>query len=214
MAKGARRQKSGFHGLFLTGSICDIIFSYRENRGLQTLTEIDSVFSIDIGGESLERICIFQAAVEVLNYSLYEGEADPRPFDLMESFSRSLSNAADPWALFFAFEIGLLRLTGYFPHIFSCGRCGTDLRGGEFGIAVETGDVRCSDCAGGGMKIIGEEAARIIYDIDVENLDEILNIEIGKRSRGEIGRILHGIFRNHVEGYDTPASLGLLKGVI
>ena len=213
IAKGARRPGSKFAGVLLTGSICDIVFSYRVNRGLQTLIEADPVFCLDTGSQTLERVCIFQAAIEVLNRSLYEGEPEREPFNLIEDFCLSLAGAADPFALFFAFEIRLLRLTGYFPDIYQCSRCGTDLIGDAFFLDVQTGEVRCAGCSKSPPSVSGRASARI-YNIDVENLGEILNIELTERERSEIGRVLHGIFKVHVEGYRVPSSLGLLKGVI
>ncbi|MBD3180197.1 MAG: DNA repair protein RecO [Candidatus Latescibacteria bacterium] len=214
MARGARRSRSKFSGTLLTGSICDIVFSYRVSRGLQTLTDIETVYSLDTGRETLERVCIFQAAMEVLNYSLFEGEPDAGPFDLIENFILSLKESADPFTLFFAFEIRLLRLTGYFPHIYECGCCRADTVEKGFSVDISSGEIRCQDCSRRGMTAVSGEAAEKIYDIDVENLSEMLNIELNKKLRGEIGRMLHGIFRLHVEGYRAPASLGLLKGVI
>ncbi len=213
IAKGAKRPGSKFAGALLTGSICDIIFSYRVNRGLQTLSDADPVFCLDTGNQTLERVCIFQAAIEVLNHSLFEGEPGREPFDLIEDFSFSLDGAADPFALFFAFEIRLLRLIGYFPDIYRCSLCGADLRAKPFRLDIQTGEVSCSGC-GGKTPPVSRQAAAKIYNIDVEKLGEILNIELTERERSEIGRALHGIFRVHVEGYRVPSALGLLKGVI
>jgi len=213
IARGARRRKSKFAGSLLTGNICDIVFSYKVNRGLQTLTDTETIFCFDTGNESLQSLCIFQAAMEVLNYSLYEGEADENAFDLIENFNLSLKRAADPYALFFAFEIRLLRLTGYFPHLYQCGSCGEDLRRKGFGVEILSGAVRCESCASGGMTMVSRSASEKIYNIDVENPDGMLNIVLSREERGDIGRMLHGIFKSHVEGYRIPASLSLLKGV-
>jgi DNA repair protein RecO (recombination protein O) len=213
LAKGAKRKKNGISGSFMTGNICEIVFYSNVGRGLQILKEIDCRSSFDDAGKDLKRLSIFQAALEVVDRSVIEQETDEGIFNLVENFFALLPVVADPWAAFFAFETKLLKLTGFFPSILKCDRCGKILAGAEFGINSSNWQARCEKCITEGMILISVSASSILIDMENRPMNDIINLKLDRKDRREIGRFLHEIFRAHVEGYKLPSSLGLLKGV-
>ena len=146
LAKGARRMKSALQGSLMTGSVSEIVFYWRPERGLQLLKEIETVGPYEAALGDLERLCLFQAGLEIVDRSVVENESDERVFDMMETFMRLLPAAADPWALFYAFEIGVLKLAGSFPATASCAHCRRTLENEAFSIDPASGLVSCASC--------------------------------------------------------------------
>jgi len=212
LAKGARGARSPFAGGLRTGNVCEIVFYARDERGLQLLKELESAVPVEAASGDFERLCLLQAGLEIVDRSVVERSADDRLFDLLESFMRSLSAAVDPWALFFAFEVGVLKLAGSFPSTRACALCGRSLDAEIFGVDPVSGVVTCAACGGGG-KALSAEAAAALAKMDLSCCDGAETSSLGPRERKEIGELLHHIFTNHVEGYRLPYALRLCKGV-
>lgn len=213
LAKGARGGKSPFAGNLRTGSVGEVVFYSREERGLQLLKEIEGSVPLESPLADLERLCLLQAALEIIDRSVVERSADERLFDLVESFMRLLSRAADPWALFFAFEIGVLKLAGSFPSTRSCARCGRELEGEAFAVDPASGTVTCGACGARSARRLSSEAASALTLMDRGGLEAVGSATLGARARKEIGEIVHRVFTSHMDGYRLPNALRLCKGV-
>ncbi len=211
LARGAKREKSRFFGSLMTGNICELVFYYNVHRGLQTLKEIECRRTIDTGRKSLTRLCIFQAALEVLDRAVLEREADEGIFRLVEEFYGTLAGAPDPWPPFFSFEIGLLRFTGLFPEILECSECGRSLKGAPFRLNTAIGRTTCQGCARRGDRIISKSTSDKLAVIIDKGPAGLEGMRLENEERGEIGRLLHHIFNAHIEGYRLPDSLRILK---
>jgi DNA repair protein RecO (recombination protein O) len=212
LAKGARGARSPFAGALRTGNVCEIVFYAREERGLQLLKELESALPVEAASGDFERLCLLQAGLEIVDRSVVERSADERLFDLLESFMRLLGGAADPWALFYAFEVGVLKLAGSFPSVRACARCGRALEAELFAVDPASGAVTCRRCRGPG-KLLSAGAAGALSRMDRGGYDAAGAAKLGARERKEIGELLHHIFTNHVDGYRLPAALRLCKGV-
>lgn len=213
LAKGARGARSPFAGGLRTGNVCEIVFYARDERGLQLLKEMESAVPVEASSGDFERLCLLQAGLEIVDRSVVERSADDRLFDLLESFMRLLSRAVDPWALFFAFEVGVLKLAGSFPSTRMCAACGRELGAELFTVDPVSGAVTCPACGGGGGKVLSAGAAAALAKMDRSGYDGAETSSLGPRERKEIGELLHHIFTNHVDGYRLPYALRLCKGV-
>jgi DNA repair protein RecO (recombination protein O) len=213
LGKGARRGKSPLSGSLATGTVCEIVFYAREERGLQLVKEIEAAPAFESATADLERLCILQAGLEIVDRSVVERSADEQLFDLLETFMRLLSHADDPWALFFAFEVGLLKIAGSFPSIRACGRCGRELDGVTFAIDAASGAVTCAACRDRGARPLSRSAAEALSRMERTGLDGVERLTLGSRERKEIGELIHDVFANHIDGYRLPSALRLCKGV-
>ncbi len=94
-----------------------------------------------------------------------EQEASPRAFTALTRFLEALDEAPvaegpparDPLAL--SFQLKLLWLAGYLPHLTSCAECGseTDLAG----FSPRAGGAVCASCANGAIPLSGAGIAGI-----------------------------------------------------
>jgi DNA repair protein RecO (recombination protein O) len=213
LVKGARSPKSAHAGSLRTGSVSEVVFYYRPERGLQLLKEVETVGTIEAADDDLERLCLFQAGLEVVDRSVVERDSDERVFDMIESFMKVLPLSADPWALFYALEINILKLAGSFPAIGACERCRRSLENEAFAVDAASGLVTCVACGGGGGQALTRGAAALLARMDRLGFDGARDTKMSRGERKEIGELLHHFFANHVEGYRLPYALRLCKGV-
>ncbi len=211
MAKGARRMKSPFAGSLLTGNVCDVVFYNKEGRGIQTLTEIDVVSSWSGSHDHLERMCLLQAGLEVVDHSVVGGESDSRIFDILEKYTDKIKSAGNWWFYFYTMEVKLLILLGHFPSLEACSRCGRELREGS-GIIPSSGEVLCRECGGGGTVQVSPESFKYLKNMAERDFEQICPVSLNSTVRREVGRALHYLFLHHVDGYTLPNSLRLIKG--
>jgi DNA repair protein RecO (recombination protein O) len=209
LAKGANRTGSPFAGALRTGSIGEIVFYYKQDRGLHPLKEIESRNVFENYVEDLEKLCIFQAGLEVVDRAVIEREADERTFDLLEGFITALPGADDAWAVLFTFYVRLLKMSGVYPSINGCTVCGKELAGG-FEAVPQTGRVTCRGCGSGDRLFISGESAEILRRMERGAFE---GLALGTKERKEIGRFLHYLFLHHIEGYRLPSALNILKEV-
>lgn len=212
LAKGAKKDRSPFAGFLRTGNLGDIVFYYKQERGLHLLKEIEGNETFYNSIEDLERLCIFQAGLEVLDRSVKERDADERIFDLLEGFILLLPRISDPWAVLFALYARLLRLIGFYPATDRCADCGTDLAGG-FMAQPQAGRITCGACGAEGALLVSDRSARLLSRLTGDDLSGIEELSIQAEERKEIGRFLHYLFLYHIDGYRLPNALQILKEV-
>jgi DNA repair protein RecO (recombination protein O) len=131
VAKGIRRTKSRFGARLEPLSHVEAIL--HEGRGeLHTVTGAELVRSHHAARELPYRLGVGLIGVEAMLRLFTEEEANERAFTALTRFldvvdglpARSAAPAMDPLAL--AFQLKLLWLSGYLPHLTSCAECGAE----------------------------------------------------------------------------------------
>ncbi len=213
LAKGARRMSSPLRGVLLAGGVCETVFYYRTDGGLNLLTECGAADIPASSRDGLERLCIFQAGLEIVDRAAVGRDADERLFDIVEAFMRLVPSAVDPWALFFALEIAVLSIAGSFPSLDACSDCGKPLAGARLSVDPASGRVGCVSCGRGSGRTLSAASSAALVRLRRGGLREAGSAPLGGDERREIGGLLHRLFAGHVEGYRLPNALRLCKGV-
>jgi len=152
IAKGAhRRTKAGaskFDGGLDLLDVGDAVFTFDPARELNTLTE----WGLREGHlelrRSLRAMYLAQYAAELI--ALLFQEHDPHPA-LFDSLVKTLPEMATPRAeeTFLAFQLDLLRESGYLPELGHCGECGLPAGADEYAyFSADRGGVVCRNCEG------------------------------------------------------------------
>lgn len=123
VAKGVRKTKSRFGGrLEPPGHVSLLLY---EGRGLDVVTQVESVDHLRPLREDLERMTDALALVEAVDQTAQEGEPNPGIFRMLVNALRTLSAAPErPALLVGAFYWKLLALEGVAPLIDECVSCG------------------------------------------------------------------------------------------
>ncbi len=159
VAKGVRRTKSRF-GARLEPLSHVALMLHQGGGELHTVTGVDLVNSHRVAREDGRRLGIGLVGLEAMLRLYPEQEANQRAFTALTRFLEALDDveppdgppARDPLAL--SFQLKLLWLSGYLPHLTSCAECGseTDLAG----FSARAGGAVCAACANGALALSSE----------------------------------------------------------
>src|SRR6266536_2722332 len=151
VAKGVRKTKSRFGARLEPLSHVELIL-HQGSGELQTVTGVDLVHSHDAARADYYRLSIGLIGAEAMLRLFSEQEKNERAFTALTRFLDVLDGAPhlverpalDPLAL--SFQLKLLWLSGYLPHLTSCAECGaTDAP--LVGYSPRAGGAVCRGCA-------------------------------------------------------------------
>jgi DNA repair protein RecO (recombination protein O) len=164
IAKGVRKTRSRFGGRLEPLSHVELVL--HEGRGeLQTITGASLVRSHAAIRDDTRRSAIGLVGAEAVLRLFPEQEHNERVFaaltrflDLLdESDNGPLRPELDPLGL--AFQLKLLWLAGYLPHVRSCAECGADEN--IVGYSPRAGGAVCVTCASGALTLSAEGLAAV-----------------------------------------------------
>src|SRR6478672_7160753 len=164
IAKGVRKTKSRFGGRLEPLSHVELML--HEGSGeLQTITGVELLRSHHETREDGYRLNVGLIGAEAMLRLFGEPEANERAFTALARFLDLLDEApvvetrpaVDPLAL--SFQLKLLWLAGYLPHLTSCVECGAS--GALVGFDARAGGAVCALHAGGALRLSEEGIAGI-----------------------------------------------------
>ncbi len=151
VAKGIRRTKSRFGGRLEPLSHVELLL-HQGNGELGTVTGADLMRSHHAAREEPYRLGVGLVGLEAMLRLFSEQEANARAFGALTRFLDLLDEApvrsgsppgVDPLAL--SFQLKLLWLSGYLPHVTSCVECGDERA--LVGFSPRAGGAVCTACA-------------------------------------------------------------------
>src|SRR3954463_8100380 len=151
VAKGVRKTKSRFGARLEPLSHVELML-HQGQSDLQTVTGVELIRSHQAAREDYYRLSVGLIGAEAMLRLFSEQEANERAFTALTRFLDGLDTtphpaarpALDPLAL--SFQLKLLWLSGYLPHLTSCAECGaTDAT--LAGYSPRAGGAVCGACA-------------------------------------------------------------------
>ena len=151
MAKGVRKTTSRFGARLEPLSHVELML-HQGSGELQTVTGVHLVHPHSDAREDYYRLSVGLIGAEAMLRLFSEQEANPRAFtaltrflDLLDEAPHSTQRPAlDPLAL--SFQLKLLWLSGYLPHLTSCAECGA-ADAALVGYSPRAGGAVCAACA-------------------------------------------------------------------
>jgi DNA repair protein RecO (recombination protein O) len=165
VAKGVRKTKSRFGARLEPLTHVELVL--HQGRGeLHTISGVECVRTHRRAREDPYRLQVGLIGLEAMLRLFPDQEQNARAFEALTRFLDALDDtrpaeerpALDPLAL--AFQLKLLWLSGYLPHVTSCVNCGATADLVEF--APRAGGVVCRACADGAIAL--SEAGRTAID--------------------------------------------------
>lgn len=150
IAKGAHRVTKAGASRFGGGvdllEVGDAVFTDRPEKELATLTEWQLVEGHPRLRGSLRAMYLGMYAAELVGLLIEEHDPHPTLFDRLEATLIELGTARAEQA-FLAFELDLLRETGYLPELNVCVSCGRRITPrGTIGFDADRGGIVCRNC--------------------------------------------------------------------
>lgn len=213
LAKGARRPKSPFHAVLETGYQVEVIYYYKENRELQTLSQCDLINSFSGIHEKYERTAAAMAILELMLSSMIGDESNLSLFHRIVETFNALNGANKLYKQYYwNFAFHLLRNLGFEFNVEHCVLCGTKITGKRFSVLLKKGGILCSSCNKNEMLdfSVSAETAKLIDRYNVILPDIVSRYVPSSNAVREIDELLHRFMLFHLEGYKKPQSLNLL----
>jgi DNA repair protein RecO (recombination protein O) len=151
VAKGVRKTKSRFGGRLEPLSQVELML-HQGSGELQTITGVQLTRSHQVARDDYYRLSVGLIGAEAMLRLFPEQEANERAFTALTRFLDLLDEtphaaerpALDPLAL--SFQLKLLWVSGYLPHLTSCAECSAD-DVALVGYSPRSGGAVCRDCA-------------------------------------------------------------------
>jgi DNA repair protein RecO (recombination protein O) len=166
VAKGVRKTKSRFGARLEPLSHVELLL-HQGGGELQTVTGAELIRSHRDSREQPYRLGVGLIGAEAMLRLFPEQEANERAFralarfldllDELEPAAPGTRSAAEPLVL--SFQLKLLWLAGYLPHVTSCAECGAE--SGLAGYSPRAGGAVCDACANGALPLSRDGAVGI-----------------------------------------------------
>ncbi len=151
IAKGALRSRRRFVGNIEPMSHVLLVFFHSEKSNLARVEEVALVNGFSGLKLDIETLSAGYYLLELVSEMTREGQAIERVFSLLTSFLGMLDSGGEREVLLRFFEIKLLSVLGYMPHLSGCVVCGgpfeVTANGAGLLFSSEKGGVVCTGCA-------------------------------------------------------------------
>lgn len=202
VAKGVRKTRSRFGARLEPLSHVDLLL-HRGSGELDTVTGVQLVRAHVRAREDFYRLSVGLIGMEAMLRLFSEQEANERAFTAVTRFldvldeipSRAERPAVDPLAL--AFQLKLLWLSGYLPHLQSCSECGAE--GVPLvGYAPSAGGGVCSRCAGRTEALaVSADGIAGIEALLAQPLADAGRLDLSERARRDALRVVTSSYEYH-----------------
>ena len=200
VAKGIRKTKSRFGARLEPLSHVELLL-HQGSGELHTVTGVQLLRSHREAREDHYRLGVALAGAEAMLRLFTEQEANPKAFAALLRFLDVADHLAarpgsrpglDPLAL--AFQLKLLWLSGYQPHLDGCSECSAD--GPLIGYSATAGGLVCGACANGAL-IVGEASAAAMRALLRATLADAATFELGEQEARETAAVVNASHEYH-----------------
>jgi DNA repair protein RecO (recombination protein O) len=200
VAKGVRKTKSRFGARLEPLSHVELVLHVGSGE-LQTITGVELMRSHRAAREDPYRLGVGLIGLESMLRLYSEQEASPRAFGALARFldvldelpTRMTSPSLEPLAL--SFQLKLLWLAGYLPHLTSCAECGDP--GPFVGYSPRAGGAVCRACAGDDVLALSGAALHGIEGLLRRPLAEAGAAGLSARSEREALGVITSSYEYH-----------------
>jgi len=148
VARGARKLKSRFGAGLEPSTVLVLSYFEKEGRELVSLRHAEIVCSYFRLASSMEIVSALAYMSELVMEFSPPGEPNEKVYRMVKAVLDALDREpGDLQALILYFEIWILKLSGFFPDLRACARCGKSLGNGRFGFFTSQSGLSCEECS-------------------------------------------------------------------
>lgn len=201
VAKGVRRTKSRFGARLEPLSHVELLL-HQGSGELHTVTGASLVDPHRPAREDPYRLSVALVGVEAMLRLFVEEERNERAFEALTRFLEALDGlpaglqgraAVDPLAL--AFQLKLLWLSGYVPHLGSCVECGDEAA--LVGYLPRAGGAVCATCAPSETVLLSPEGFRGVHALLRSRLTDAHGLGLGDRAARDALAVVVSAYEFH-----------------
>jgi DNA repair protein RecO (recombination protein O) len=200
VAKGIRKTKSRYGARLEPLSHVELLLHVGSGE-LQTITGVELLHSHRAAREDPYRLGVGLIGLEAMLRLYSEQEASPRAFEALTRFldvldalpARPTAHRLEPLVL--SFQLKLLWLAGYLPHLTSCAECGAE--GPLVGYSPTASGAVCRSCAGDGLLALSQPALGGIEAMLRRPLADAREAGLSSRSEREALGVITSLYEYH-----------------
>jgi DNA repair protein RecO (recombination protein O) len=213
IAKGARKIRSRKAGHL--EPFTRVTLQLAKGRDLLIVTQADTLDAYLALGADLVRTGYASYLVELLDRFTYEDESENQAIFrlLTESLSR-IAGETDPWLAMRFYEVRLLDLLGFRPHLFECANCGEEIKAVNQYFSAAAGGVLCPKCGTGlpGAWNVSVEALKVFRHIQRSPYAEAQRAHPEPDARNELEALIQRYLTYLLErGLNSPEFIKQIK---
>jgi DNA repair protein RecO (recombination protein O) len=202
VAKGVRKTMSRFGARLEPLSHVELLL-HQGKSDLQTITGVELIRPHNAAREDYYRLSVGLIGAEAMLRLFSEQEANDRAFTALTRFLDVLDDlphtaerpALDPLAL--SFQLKLLWLSGYLPHLTSCAECGVE-DATLIGYSPRAGGAVCGGCANRTEALgLSADGIRGIEGLLASPLADATAIGLGERASRDALRVVTASYEYH-----------------
>lgn len=189
IAKGCRKQKSRSRGIIQLFTYAD--FALYKGRNLDTITQCEAKESFTDIRNDLERLAYASYICELLDGFVTSGEKHDDLFYLA-LICLHLLTVEEPQLLTWAFELKLMDVLGYRPHLENCVLCGNSLTGNRVAFSSAHGGAICKECAVGSCEYVecSVGTVKMLEQLSKRDLTKLKVLKVTPEAKKEINQIM------------------------
>ena len=213
VAYGVKSPKSKLSGRLELLNHGMLLFNYRENRDLQSLSGFELIEGFDGIRNDFARITYGCYLAELVGAIALEGDANPEIFHLLQNTYHLLADIEDVAMLARIFEIKFLDLAGYAPQLSQCTNCGSNVSASYLKntqgtpvmlFSVRHGGMLCDNCNNRDTSAYSItpgscELLKTLRQLKLAELEKINRIRASTRNHRELKLVLGSFIQYHTE---------------
>lgn len=198
--KGIRKDPRKFGSSVDNFSVNDIVYYQYRNSDLHLVSHCDMKDFFQGLRQDLERMTAASYATELIDTLMPAEEQNLEIYDLMQAFLKSLQTTPDVSKLVQTFQIKILSLSGFRPHLETCVSCSKNVADAPR-FSLRLGGLLCGICKdsqGEGTPISLGAVASILH-IQRNNWDAALRLGMAPFIKKELKFVLNHFLVFHLE---------------
>jgi len=198
--KGIRKDPRKFGSNVEKFSLNDIVYYQYRNSDLHLVSHCDMKDFYSGLRQDLERMTAASYATELIDTLMPVEEQNLEIYDLMQAFLKSLQTTTDVSKLVQTFQIKILSLSGFKPHLETCVRCSKHVADTPR-FSLRLGGLLCGVCkdSAGEATPISLGAVASILHIQKNNWDASLRLGMAPFIKKELKYVLNHFLVFHLE---------------
>jgi len=198
--KGIRKDPRKFGSSVDKFSLNDIVYYQYRDRDIHLISHCDMKDFYQGLRQDLERMTAASYAAELIDNLLPQEEQNLEIYQLMQAFLKSLQTCPDVSKLVQTFQIKILSLSGFRPHLETCVSCSKNVSQSPR-FSLRLGGLLCGVCqdAAGEATPISLGAVASILHIQKNNWDYALRLGMQPFIKNELKYVLNHFLVFHLE---------------
>lgn len=213
IAKGVRKMRSRKSGHL--EPFTQVNLQLARGRDMFIITQAEATNTYLHLRDNLVGVGYASYVVELLDRFTFDDDENPPLFHLLANTLKRLDQESRSFLAVRYYEVRLLDLLGYRPHLFHCASCETEIKAEAQYFSALQGGVLCSKCGSGAAEArpISIQALKYLRHFQRSTFAEASRARISPHVNREMEQIMHYYLTYLLErGLNTPAFLRHISG--